>query len=102
MRRPNIYIKFDKLLAKTAKAYRLRWNGQEFWIPKALCRQFITNNKLGGNCYIAAFKYEEITGIKLDDMPKGEVDELSDVVIERHIPVKIEPKNILPYASLVR
>jgi hypothetical protein len=94
----SIMLRFDKFLHATEKAYLIRVGHAEHWIPKKLCRNFITNKKLGGNVVIPAFLYERITGESIDDAPLAD----ADVIIERHIPQKLSPIETTADDSLTR
>lgn len=91
----NVLLRFDKYLHETSKAYLIRVGTKEHWLPKKLCRKFITNKKLGGNVTIPTFLYERITG----QLPT-EAD--AETIIEKHVPVRIEPTNTQPDAGLIR
>jgi len=91
----NVMLRFDKHLHTTERAYLIRVGATEHWLPKKLCRKFITNKKLGGNVVIPTFLYEKIT----EELPT-EVD--AETIIEKHIPIKIEAIEILPDAELIR
>jgi len=88
-------LRFDKHLHTTERAYLIRVGITEHWLPKKLCRKFITNKKLGGNVVIPTFLYEKITG----ELPT-EAD--AETIIEKHIPVKIEAIETLPDGELIR
>lgn len=83
----SVMLRFDKFLHETDKAILIRIHDQEHWLPKKLCRNFVTNKKLGGNVTVPAFLYERITGITHDDIPIGD----ADTIIEHHVPDKVEP-----------
>jgi hypothetical protein len=51
-----------------------------------MCKNLIINKKLGGNCSIPAFKYEEIFDCKIEN-----TDVEATMIIEHHIPERIEP-----------
>src|SRR5258708_39271990 len=85
----SVKIQFDKLLGETQKAYLFRIGNKEFWMPKSMCRNFILNKKLGGNCSIPSFKYEEIFECKIEDMDQSDID--ATETIEHHIPERILP-----------
>jgi hypothetical protein len=94
----SIMLRFDKFLHATEKAYLIRVGHAEHWIPKKLCRNFITNKKLGGNVSIPPFLYERITGESIEDAPTGDVD----YIVEKHKPARIEPVKTNPDASLIK
>ena len=75
-------IKFDKFLHDTGKAILIRINGSEHWIPKALCRNVITNSKLGGNVCVPTFIAEKM-GIEI-------TEDIAEITIVQHIPKKKE------------
>lgn len=91
-------LRFDKFLHETQKAYLIRVGPTEHWLPKKLCRRFITNKKLGGNVSIPAFLYERITGESIEDAPTAD----ADYIIEKHKPERIEPVTPSPDASLIK
>lgn len=82
-------IKFDKLLGETSKAYLIRIDGDEHWIPKSQCRRFITNQKLGGNVEVSTFIINRMFDIDINiecpDFVKP------TWIVENHIPKKLEP-----------
>lgn len=90
----TVRIKFEKLLADTGKAILIRVFNQEIWLPKKMCRNLITNKKLGGNVVIPTWLANE-KGIQFDDSD-------ADTIIEKHIPVKVEPVNPQADADLIR
>ena len=91
----SVRVKFEKLKGETPKAFLLQVNGKEHWFPRKLCFNFILNKKLGGNMNIPAWLYTE---------KFGEAPSLEDaaVIIETHVPTRIEPINPKPDASLIR
>jgi hypothetical protein len=91
----QVRIKFDKLMAQTARAYLLKIGNTEYWFPARFCRKFITNQKLGGNTVIPAWLYREKFGCEPDI-------EDAETIVEHHIPERIEPIEITPDASLTR
>lgn len=91
----TVRIKFEKLKGETAKAVLLQISNNEFWFPKRFCKQFITNKKLGGNCVIPAWLYLEKFGVTPDISD-------AETIVEKHVPVKIEPIKSNPDASLIR
>jgi|688.fasta_scaffold45299_4 hypothetical protein len=95
MKIAKILLRFDKHLHTTQKAFLIRIGLSDVWLPKKLCSKFITNKKLGGNVVIPAFLYERITG-------KPAPIEDAQTIIEKHVPVKIELKELPPDAELTR
>jgi hypothetical protein len=91
----SVLLRFDKYLHETERAYLIRVGNTEHWLPKKLCRKFITNKKLGGNVTIPSFLYERITG----EQP---IEEDAETIIEKHVPKQIEPTDTLPDAELIR
>jgi hypothetical protein len=91
----KVRIKFDKLKGETAKAVLLQFGNAEHWLPKKLCWQFITNKKLGGNCIIPTWLYEQTFG-------EPPIDEQAAETVEHHIPTPIQPIAIQPDAALTR
>jgi hypothetical protein len=94
----SIMLRFDKFLHATEKAYLIRIGPAEHWLPKKLCRNFITNKKLGGNVSIPPFLYERITGESIDDAPLAD----ADYIVEKHKPARIEPIISSPDQSLLK
>jgi len=94
----SLMLRFDKFLHATEKAYLIRVGSTEHWIPKKLCRNFITNKKLGGNVSIPAFLYERITGESIEDAPISD----ADFIVEKHIPERKEPIKIEADATLIK
>lgn len=94
----SIRVKFDKYKATTDKAWLIEVRNQEIWLPKKLCRNFITNNKLGGNVSIPTFLYEKIFGETITD--DSIVD--ADYVVTKHKPERKEPLKVVADASLTR
>lgn len=94
----SVMLRFDKFLHETQKAYLVRIGYEEIWLPKKLCRKFITNQKLGGNVTIPTFLYTKITGIEPKNIPTND----ADYIVEKHIPEKLKPININADASLIR
>jgi hypothetical protein len=94
----SIMLRFDKFLHETPKAYLIRVGQQEHWMPKKLCRDFITNKKLGGNVSIPAFLYERITGESIENAPICN----ATFIVEKHKPSRLEPVTPTPDASLIK
>lgn len=94
----SIMLRFDKYLYETQKAYLIRIGHTEHWIPKKLCRDFVTNQKLGGNVSIPAFLYERITGQSIEDA--NPLD--ADYIITKHIPAPLSPIDSKPNAELTK
>lgn len=82
-------IKFDKLLGETSKAYLIRIDRDEHWIPKSQCRRFITNHKLGGNVEISTFIINRMFDIDINIYCPDFVK--PTWVIVNHTPDKLEP-----------
>ena len=91
----KVRIKFDKAKGETVKAVLLQFGMTEHWFPKRFCWNFITNKKLGGNCIIPIWLYEEKFG---GTPPETDIAE----TFEHHIPERIEPQQTLPDGNLVR
>lgn len=91
----SVKIRFEKVLGETDRAVLLRFHNFESWLPKKLCRNIVTNNKLAGHCSIPAWLYERI----FNQVP-NEAD--ATETIEHHIPVRINPNNIDADESLIR
>lgn len=91
----SVHIKFDKLKGETAKAVLLSIRGTQHWFPKKLCWDLVINKKLGGNCVIPAWLYEKIFNEAPDEADAVET-------VEKHVPVRIDPKAIEPDESLIR
>jgi len=91
----KVLIRFEKLRGETPLAVLLLIEGAEYWFPKRFCWNFILNKKLGGNTVIPTWLYKEKFG---EDPP----EEDAAVIVEKHIPERIEPKPIEPHADLTR
>lgn len=82
-------IKFDKLLGETPRAYFIKFNGKQVWIPKSMSRNFITNKKLGGNVVLPAFILNDILGF---DINERETDLIEPTyIVTKHTPERKEP-----------
>lgn len=81
-----VKIQFDKWVHSTSKAHLFQMTGKEFWLAKWMCRNLIINKKLGGNCSIPVWKYEEIFDCKIDD-----IDVEVTMTVEHHIPERVLP-----------
>ncbi len=91
-------LRFDKWLHSTEKAHLIRIHNSEHWLPKKLCRNFVLNQKLGGNVSVPAFLYERITGGSAESVPEYDVD----IKIETHVPQRIDPVEIEANKNLLR
>jgi len=92
----EVLFRFKKHLHSTPNAHLVMLpGGREVWLPKKLCRKFITNSKMGGNVQIPAFLYERIMG-------KPAPAEDATTIIEHFIPEPIQPVNTTPDAELTR
>lgn len=91
----KVFVRFDKMYGETPRAFLLLIEGQEMWFPRRFCYNFILNKKLGGNMEIPAWLYREKFGREPDE-------EDATVIVEKHIPERIEPIEIEPNASLTR
>lgn len=83
MKAIRVRIKFEKFLHRTGKAILIRVHGVEHWIPSKLCRNLVTNQKLGGHVSVPAFIADRI-GYQY------EVDD-ADMIIEHHVPSSLPP-----------
>jgi hypothetical protein len=88
-------LTFQRFYHDSGRAILIGYNNNKYWIPKKLCRNLVINKKLAGHVSIPTFKYEEITG-------KQPTVEIANYIIEKHVPVKIESKNTIPDADLIR
>lgn len=95
-------IKFDKLLGETPKAYLLNIQFKEHWIPKSLCRNFITNHKLGGNVILPTFIINQILDCDINEVEHLPSHIQPAWVIEKHIPEKITIINSQPNKQLLK
>ena len=95
----SVKIKFDKYVAETSKAYLVKYQREELWLPKSLCRNFaVHGNDMHGVAEIPSFLFEKITGVN----PNDEGVDLSDyraeiawqVIVKT--PAKIEVTEIKP------
>ena len=87
----SVKIKFDKYVAETSKAYLVKYQGSELWLPKSLCRNFaVHGNDMHGVAEIPSFLFEKITGVD----PNGEGVDLSDyrAIIAWQVVVKTPTK----------
>jgi len=91
----SVYVKFDKLMGETLRAYLLRFHNEEMWFPKRFCWQFTTNQKLGGNMVIPTWLYKE----KFNQEPQADH---AETIVEHHIPDPVKPVTPRPNASLTR
>ncbi len=80
----TVRIKFDKFYSETSRAYLISIYNQEVWLPKKMCRSFITNKKLGGNVVIPEWLYKEKFGCEPSD-------EMYETIVEHHTPEKMQP-----------
>lgn len=82
-------VRFDKLKGETPKAFLIQIQGKEHWIPKSLCRNFITNNKLGGNVVLPTFLIDKMLEIDINkDCPSFITPHW---IVEHHKPQRLEP-----------
>jgi hypothetical protein len=88
-------LTFQRFYHDSGRAILVGYNNEKYWIPKMFCRNLVVNNKLGGHVSIPTFKFIEITGNEPDENN-------ADYIIEKHIPEKIEPKEIKANADLIR
>ena len=98
----TVMLRFDKFLHATEKAYLIRVGHSEHWIAKKLCRNLVINKKLGGNVVIPAFKYQEITGVDLQELSESELIGIAETIIVKHVPERIEPIESKADESLTR
>lgn len=103
----SVQIKFTKYIAETNKAYLVKYQGQEVWIPRSLCRGFaVHGNDMHGVVEIPSFFFEKITGIN----PNDEYCQLDSYgakpswIVEKHKPEKVSftEKETKPDASLIK
>ena len=84
-------IKFEKLKGETPKALLIQVDGVEHWIPKSMCRNFTTNQKLGGHVELPTFILNRILDIdinEIDDLPENIKP---TYVVAKHEPARFEP-----------
>lgn len=82
-------IRFDKLLGETPKAYLIKVCNKQSWLPKSMCKNFITNKKLGGNVELPTFI---INNIIEGDINKHCPNFITPKwIVEHHTPEKIDP-----------
>lgn len=84
-------LRFDKLLGETPKAYLIRVYGEQHWIPKSMCRNFITNKKLGGNVVLPTFILNKILGADIETVDLPSYGITPHWVVEHHTPERKEP-----------
>ena len=82
-------LRFDKLLGETPKAYLIKIHHQQHWVPKSLCRNFITNKKLGGNVVLPTFLIDRMLEVDINESCPDFIT--PHWIVERHIPEKVEP-----------
>ena len=99
----RVRIKFDKLVGETKRAYLLRFGNEEIWFPIKMCRNFITNRKLGGNMVVPVWLYKEKFGhdpneseihtgrLTTEKFIHSHTCYEEETIIERHKPDRIEP-----------
>lgn len=85
------FLKFDKLLGETPKAYLIKVNNKEHWVPKSQCRSFTTNQKLGGHVTLPAFILNRMFDFNIDEATSMPADIRPVWVVEHHTLEKIEP-----------
>jgi len=84
-------LRFDKLLGETPKAYLIKYHNEPHWIPKSLCRDFITNKKLGGNVVLPTFIINKIIGTNIENVDLPLYGITPHWVVEHHEPERKEP-----------
>jgi hypothetical protein len=82
-------LRFDKLLGETPKAYLIKICNQQHWIPKSLCKSFITNKKLGGNVVLPTFLIDRMLEIDINAACPSFIT--PTWIVEKHTPDKINP-----------
>lgn len=80
-----VLLRFTRYETATAKAYLVRQDIKEIWLPKKFCRNLIINKKLGGNVQIPEWLYIDKLGIE-----PSEHDYTFKVT--KHEPEKLSPK----------
>ncbi|MBN2747361.1 MAG: hypothetical protein JXR34_11605 [Bacteroidales bacterium] len=101
----SVKIKFTKYVAETPKAYLVKYNYSEVWLPKSLCRNFaVHGNDMHGVAEITSFLFEKITGVNPNETDKDLCDynAVPSWTIEKHVPERIEPKEIQADANLIK
>jgi hypothetical protein len=91
----KVRLTFKKLKTETPQAILILVNGNEYWLPKRLCKNFVLNNKLGGHLDIPNWLYEKNFG-QLENI------EQASEIQEYHIPEIIEVKQIEVNGNLIR
>lgn len=84
-------VKFDKLLGTTLKACLIRVSSDEYWIPKSLCKNFVTNNKLSGSVVLPTFLVNKMFNIDINNLEFLPNYIIPELIIETHIPEKFTP-----------
>lgn len=80
---PKIRKDFKAKLKETAKAVLfLDFDGKEYWVPKSICTLIKQKNGLV-IATLAAFKFEEITGIEPEDMASSFLT-MGGIPLEQH------------------
>lgn len=82
-------IRFDKLLGETPKAYLIKVCNKQHWISKSMCRNFITNKKLGGNVVLPTFIIDRIIDGDINEYCPSYIT--PTWVVEHHTPDRVEP-----------
>lgn len=82
-------IRFDKLMGETPKAYLIKIYNEQHWVPKSLCKNFITNKKLGGNVVLPTFLIDKIIDGNINESCPNFIT--PTWIVEHHTPQRIEP-----------
>lgn len=85
-------IKFDKLLGETPKAYLIKFLNEQHWIPKSKCKNFTTNQKLGGHVTLPAWIINRMLDTDINQSQEYHNHITPTWVVEHHVPERIEPK----------
>ncbi len=85
-------IKFDKHVGETPRAYLIRIEGEEHWIPKSCCYGFRTNNQLKGSVELPSFIINKIFDIDINELKELPNNITPTYIIEKHTPERVEPK----------
>lgn len=96
----SLNLRFDKFIHATEKAYLLKYQNQEVWIPKKLAWNFqVAGNDLHAWATIPAWLFEKITGQNPDELlndigtfgMKENYGAIPQTIVEKHVPDRKEP-----------
>ncbi len=91
-------LRFDRFHHDTGRAYLIQIGSTEHWVPKKLAWNLTINKKLGGHITVPGWLYEKITGEKLEDISIND----ATLIVEKHVPIRIEPIKTIADATLIK